>query len=65
MRSRIKKATAQVGALRPFFWHPDINIKTKTTVYIATALNAALWGCEAWTITDSIKCALQEVFHKI
>jgi hypothetical protein len=62
VRSRIKKATAQVGALRPFFRHPDIDLKTKTTVYTATALNTALWGCKAWTITDSIKCALQ-VFH--
>jgi hypothetical protein len=26
------------------------------------ALNTALWGCEAWTITDSIKHTLQ-VFH--
>jgi hypothetical protein len=26
------------------------------------ALNTALWGCEAWTITNSIKRALQ-VFH--
>jgi hypothetical protein len=62
VRSRIKKATAQVGTLRSFFWHPDINLETKTTVYTATALNTALWGCEAWTITDSIKRALQ-VFH--
>jgi hypothetical protein len=62
VRSRIKKATAQVSALRPFFQHPDIDLETKTTVYIATALNMALWGCKAWTITDSIKRALQ-VFH--
>jgi hypothetical protein len=62
VRSRIKKATAQVGTLRPFFPHPDINLKTKTTVYTATALDTALWGCEAWTITDSIKRTLQ-VFH--
>jgi hypothetical protein len=62
VRSRIKKATAQVGALRPFFRHPDIDLKTKTTVYTATSLNTALWGCKAWTITHSIKCALQ-VFH--
>jgi hypothetical protein len=62
VRSRIKKATAQVSALRPFFRHPDIYLETKTTVYTATALKMALWGCKAWTITDSIKRALQ-VFH--
>jgi hypothetical protein len=59
VRSRIKKATAQVGALRPCFRHPDIDLETKTTVYTAMALNTALWGCQAWTITDSIKRALQ------
>jgi hypothetical protein len=59
VRSRIKKATAQVGTLRPFFRHPDIDLETKTTVYTAMALNTALWGCKAWTITDSIKRALQ------
>jgi hypothetical protein len=62
VRSRIKKATAQVNALRPFFQHPDIDLKTKTTVYNARALNTALWGCKAWAITDSIKRTLQ-VFH--
>jgi hypothetical protein len=62
VRSRIKKATAQVGTLRPIFRHPDIDLETKTTVYISMALNTALWGCKAWTITDSIKHALQ-IFH--
>jgi hypothetical protein len=38
VRSRIKKATAQVGTLRPLFWHPDIDLETKTTVYIAGSL---------------------------
>jgi hypothetical protein len=33
-----------------------------TTVYATVALNTVLWSCEAWTVTDSIKCALQ-VFH--
>jgi hypothetical protein len=62
VRSRIKKATAQVSTLRTFFWHPDIDLETKTTVYTTTAFNTVLWGCKAWTVTDSIKCALQ-VFH--
>jgi hypothetical protein len=62
LRSRIKKATAQVSTLRTFFRHPDIDLNTKTTVYTTMALNMVLWGCKAWTITDSIKCALQ-VFH--
>jgi hypothetical protein len=63
VRSRIKKATAQVGALRTFFLHPTLTLlETKTTVYTAMALNMVLWGCKAWTTTDSIKCTLQ-VFH--
>jgi hypothetical protein len=53
VRSRIKNTTAQVGTLRPFFRHPNIDLKTKTTVYTATALNTALWGCKAWTITPT------------
>jgi len=62
VKSRVKKATAQVGALRSFFRHPNIDLETKVTVYTATALNTVLWGCESWTITDSIKRSLQ-VFH--
>jgi hypothetical protein len=62
VRSRINKATAQVGTLRTFFWHPDIDLEAKTTVYTAAALNTVLWSCKAWTVTDSIKRALQ-VFH--
>jgi hypothetical protein len=63
VRLRIKKATAQVNTLRPFFRHPDIDLETKTSVYMATALNTTLWGCKAWTITDSIKRALQVLHH--
>jgi hypothetical protein len=62
VRSRIKKATAQVGVLRTFVQHPDIDLETMTTVYTTMALNTVLWGCEAWTVTNSIKRALQ-VFH--
>jgi hypothetical protein len=62
VKSRIKKATAQVGALRSFFRHPHIDLETKMAVYTATALNTVLWGCESWTLTDSIKRSLQ-VFH--
>jgi hypothetical protein len=60
-RSRIKKVTAQVGSLRPFFRHPNIDLETETTIYIATALNTALWGCEAPT---PIKYALQVIHHR-
>jgi hypothetical protein len=62
VKSKIKKATAQVGSLRSFFRHPHIDLETKTAVYTATALNTVLWVCESWTLTDSIKCSLQ-VFH--
>jgi hypothetical protein len=62
VKSRIKKATAQVGALRSFFRHPHIDLETKMAVYTATALNTVLWGCKSWTLTDSIKRSLQ-VFH--
>jgi hypothetical protein len=43
VKSRIKKATAQVGALRSFFRHPHIDLETKMAVYTATALNTVLW----------------------
>jgi hypothetical protein len=62
VRSRIKKATAQIGALRTFFRRPNIDLETKTTVYTATALNTALWGCESWATSSTVKHALQ-VFH--
>jgi hypothetical protein len=62
IKSRIKKATAQVGALRSFFRHPHIDLETKMAVYTATALNTVLWGCESWTLMDSIKRSFQ-VFH--
>jgi hypothetical protein len=64
VKSRIKKATAQVGALRSFFRHPHIDLETKTAVYTATALNTVLWGCKSWTLTDSIKCSLQVYHHR-
>ena len=59
---RIKKARAQIGSLKPFFQCPFIELPTKCQVYKAIPINTLLWGCESWSLTESMRQQL-EVFH--
>jgi hypothetical protein len=53
--TRIKKATAQIGALRAFFRCPHIQLSTKQRVFVPIPVNTALWGCDSWALTEKTK----------
>jgi hypothetical protein len=53
--TRIKKASAQIGALRAFFRCPHIQVSTKQRVFVAIPVNTALWGCDSWALTEKTK----------
>ena len=62
--TRIKKATAQIGALRAFFRCPHIQLSTKYRVFVAIPVNTALWGCDSWALTEKMKNKLRVFYHK-
>jgi len=51
VEARIKKAKSIMGASKHFFDNKDIDKRIKAQIYIASPLNALLWGCEAWNLT--------------
>ena len=64
IRARIKKASSQVGALRPFFQCPHVALETKVRVYVQIPLNTVLWGCESWALTEDLKRELRTFHHR-
>jgi hypothetical protein len=49
-------------ALREFFTSRDVPLSIKLKLYLATLLQAVLWGCESWALLESDERKL-EVFH--
>jgi hypothetical protein len=40
-----------MGFAKSFFSNKDVDIRAKHYIYNAFAVNAALWGCEAWNLS--------------
>ena len=49
---RIRKAAAQIDALRAFFRCPHIQLSTKRRVFVAIPVNTTLWRCNSWAVTE-------------
>ena len=47
IETRVKKAQAQMGALKPIFQCKYIDLAVTCSVYMAVPLNTVLWGCES------------------
>jgi exonuclease III len=62
--SRIKKASAQVGALKNFFKNKHVSLKAKFQIFQAIPINTVLWGCESWAMSEIISRKLQVFYHK-
>jgi hypothetical protein len=52
---QIKKAKLILGITRHFVKCRDIDIRVKYQIYTAGPLNALLWGCETWNISEKNK----------
>jgi exonuclease III len=64
IRTRINKGTAQVSMMIKFYRAKNISLKTKRNIFIATAINTVLWGCESWTMSESNCRRLISFQHK-
>jgi hypothetical protein len=64
IRARINKGTAQVAMMIKFYRARNISLKTKRNIFIATAINTVLWGCESWTMSESNCKRLVSFQHK-
>jgi hypothetical protein len=47
-----------------FYRAKNISLKTKRNIFIATAINTVLWGCESWTLSESNYGRLASFQHK-
>jgi hypothetical protein len=64
IRARMNKGTAQVAMMIKFYRAKNISLKTKRNIFIATAINTVLWGCESWTTSESNCKRLVSFQHK-
>jgi hypothetical protein len=55
VKIRINKAKSILGAMKHFFNNKDVDLRTKHSVYTSFAINAALWGCESWSLSTRNK----------
>ena len=52
-----------MGLLYHVFQSKEIDLKTKHLIYITGPLNTLLWGCESWSLKESLLLKLQAFHH--
>jgi hypothetical protein len=61
IKSRIAAATKAFGALTKFWYNQHVDTYSKYLIFRAIPMNLLLWGCEAWSLRQSLLDKL-EVF---
>mgnify|MGYP006196714589 FL=1 len=61
IKSRIAAATKAFGALTKFWYNQHVDTYSKYLIFRAIPMNLLLWGCEAWSLCQSLLDKL-EVF---
>jgi hypothetical protein len=54
-KARIKKAKSLMGYAKYFFNNKDVDHGLKYQVYTSGPLNALLWSCETWNLSERIR----------
>ncbi len=60
---RIRKAKSLMGYAKHFFSNKDVDRRIKYQVYTSGPLNALLWGCETWNLTEKNLRKLRSFHH--
>ncbi len=60
---RIRKAKSLMGYAKHFFTNKDVDRRIKYQVYTSGPLNALLWGCETWNLTERNLRKLRSFHH--
>ena len=61
---RISSASQAMGSLKGMIRRKDINSKVKGRVYVSLVLSILLYGCENWTLQESLMKKLRN-FHNL
>jgi len=60
---RLKFAAAQLREMDNT-WKSSMDLKSKKLFFLQIPLNTALFGCEYWALTDSLRAKLSTFYHK-
>jgi hypothetical protein len=54
IKSRVAAATKAFGALTKFLYNQHVDTYSKYLIFQAIPMNLLLWGCEAWSLRQSL-----------
>ena len=64
IRARIKKAQQAMGRCRPLFGDDRVELYSKYIFFQQLVINALLWGCESWSLTEYWLDRLDSFLHR-
>jgi hypothetical protein len=62
--AQVAAATASMGALKEVWKNPHHNIYSKYLLSQAILMNLLLWGCETWSLQQSLLDKLKVFLHQ-
>jgi hypothetical protein len=64
VNARIAAANAAMGALKNVWRNPHLDIYSKYILFRAIPVNLLLWGCETWSLRQSLLNKLEVFLHR-
>ena len=62
--ARVAAATASMGALKEVWQNQHLDIYSKYLLFQAIPMNLLLWGCETWSLRQSLLNKLEVFLHR-
>jgi hypothetical protein len=62
--ARIAAANSAMGTLKEVWRNPHLNVYSKNLLFWAIPMNLLLWGCETWSLRQSLLDKLEVFFHR-
>jgi hypothetical protein len=64
IKARTAAANASMGALKEIWSNPNLDTYSKYLLFRAIPINLLLWGCETWSLRQSLLDKLEAFMHK-
>ena len=61
--ARIAAANSAMGALKEVWRNPHLDVYNKYLLFWAISMNLLLWGCETWSLQQSLLDKLEVFLH--
>jgi len=62
--ARLSAANRSMGALKEIWRNPHLDTYSKYLLFRAIPVNLLLWGCETWSLRQTLLCRLEVFLHR-